>query len=321
MKLLLETTTNHVSQDVLREFEQVILSDASNEAVEVRNGLLSRGLFKIFRTLPFRKCLALRGEADYFAVLMGMGYFGKCLPHFLRARRRYIYLFDAWKHHHDLIEKAVRVCRLDGVFLSSSQAVKDFQKRKLTVSCQWIPEGIDVHQYSFNPYCEKDIDVLQFGRLWDWYHQEIKDALIQSKKKYVFHLGGGRFVFKTRQDFIQGLARSKISICIPSNIGRPNFEDNYSTMTNRYLQSMAAKCLIVGFMPDEMKELFAYNPIIEIDRSDPSGQLLEILANFQKYEPLVEKNYEVVCREHTWAKRWEIIQENIKNSVDLNTGK
>jgi hypothetical protein len=79
-------------------------------------------------------------------------------------------------------------------------------------------------------------------------------------------------------------------------------------MTNRYLQSMASKCLIVGCLPKEMLELFAYNPVVEIDRNAPIEQLKTILNNYSDYFPLIEKNYETVSKYHTWENRWKQIK-------------
>jgi hypothetical protein len=71
-----------------------------------------------------------------------------------------------------------------------------------------------------------------------------------------------------------GLANSKISICVPSDITHPERTGNISTITNRYLQSMASKCLILGKLPHDMLHLFDYNHIIEIDEENPVLQIV-----------------------------------------------
>ena len=78
-------------------------------------------------------------------------------------------------------------------------------------------------------------------------------------------------------------------------------------MTIRYLQSMAAKCLILGHAPKEMIDLFGYNPVVEIEMSDPVGQLQSLLNSFSDYIPLIEKNFNKVASEHTWPHRWQQI--------------
>jgi hypothetical protein len=70
---------------------------------------------------------------------------------------------------------------------------------------------------------------------------------------------------------------------------------------------MAAKCLIVGILPEEMKLLFDYNPIVEIDLRDPVWQILSLLKDFDEYIPLIERNYQTLLEQHTWSRRWEQI--------------
>ena len=36
---------------------------------------------------------------------------------------------------------------------------------------------------------------------------------------------------------------------------------------------MASRCLILGKMPDDMKYLFDYNPILEIEEQNPIAQI------------------------------------------------
>jgi len=74
-------------------------------------------------------------------------------------------------------------------------------------------------------------------------------------------------------------------------------------MTIRYLQSMIAKCLVVGCIPEDMKELFDYSPVVEIDRNDPVGQLDALLKSYDNYRPLIERNYREVLEKHDWKHR------------------
>jgi hypothetical protein len=80
-------------------------------------------------------------------------------------------------------------------------------------------------------------------------------------------------------------------------------------MTWRYLQSMASKCLILGKVPDEMRQLFDYCPIVEIDVDDPEGQLRQVLSEYMSYLPLIERNYAFVEKSHQWPNRIEMMQQ------------
>ena len=54
-----------------------------------------------------------------------------------------------------------------------------------------------------------------------------------------------------------------------------------------------------------MDLLFDYNPIVEIDMANPFAQLQSVLSNYENYIPLIERNYENVCRNHSWSNRLE----------------
>ena len=67
------------------------------------------------------------------------------------------------------------------------------------------------------------------------------------------------------KDLVAGLANSRVSICFPQSITNPERCGKVETVTLRYFESMASKCLIVGKCPLELRDLFGYNPVIEVD--------------------------------------------------------
>lgn len=275
---------------------------------------------KVILKLLFRstnllyKLSFLRGSKKEinFAALMGLT-FDFLLPCFYFSGSNYVYMFDAWPRFHWMIAKYAQFLNIKIIFFSSREVTKRFNKLNSGVKGMWIPEGIDTNAYLSLPYNSKDIDVLEFGRKYDLYHDLIKEELEKSGKTHLYEIKKGQVIFKKNEDFLKGLARSKITICVPSSITHPERAEDISTMTLRYLQSMASKCLIVGIMPEEMKELFDYMPIIEIDMSNPSGQLMYLLDNFDSFTSLIERNYEEVKKSHTWNIRTRKILDIIKN--------
>ena len=312
---------NHCSQDVMNEFEKAILSDSEIKVVKKASQLWFLPLYYLDKLagkigLNFTKILtqffvrdsSCRQDA-YFVVLMGKGDFNKIYPYiFFNKRNRIVYFFDAWpKDQPDIIDFINR-CKINRIFVSSSEAAIELNKKQDCPIVNWIPEGVDVLAYKQLPYSQKDIDVVQIGRKYDWYHEQILPFFNETGKVYLYERTKGRIIFPSREDFVDGLSRSKISICFPSNITHPDRAGTIETMTNRYLQSMASKCLIVGHAPLEMIEQFGYNPVIEIDRNAPMDQLKTILENYSDYIPFIEENYEIVSKFHTWENRWEQIK-------------
>jgi hypothetical protein len=249
-----------------------------------------------------------------FSILMGPN-FRKTLPRYLGDGRKSVYIFDAWPHNHDKISRYATACRLEHLFVSASQSTAALGLLLKSVKCHWIPEGITPGDYylAFTP--ERDIDVLQFGRRFDKYHQMIAPELEKRGRKYVYEKVSGQVIFPTRLDYVEGLARTKISICAPLSVSHPERAGGIETMTVRYLQSMLSRCLLVGHAPSEMIQLFGYNPVIEIDYRDPAGQLLGLLDRLDEYQPLIEKNYRAVREHHTWSSRWQQIKSILQGEA------
>lgn len=298
----------HVAQDTVNEFQNVIISDKVD--VEDTSNLTRIFSQAVLRLMPRRLgSLALykRKGVKKFCIIVGHE-FQKCLIPFLYNRDNSLYVFDAWPAYQDRIENFIRSTGVRNVFFSSRYATELFAAKGLDCKMTWVPEAITISDYRFKDYAEKDISVLAFGRRYDEYHNKIVGRLQQENISYLYEKVKKAIVFPTREDFIDGLARTKISICVPSSITHPEKAGKISTMTIRYLQSMASKCLIVGYMPDEMRPLFDYIPIVEIDMSSPAEQLISILRNFDRYIPLIERNYAYIREHHTWEHRWTMIR-------------
>jgi glycosyltransferase involved in cell wall biosynthesis len=307
----------HVSLDTVWEFEEAIHLDPRVRLVSSRDSFLSHVPNIVWRTI-FR-VLSSRDQPrpepkmqvdilpEIFAILMGPN-FRKTMPRFLADAHKSAYLFDAWPQNHEKIRQFADACRLEHLFVSSSQGAAALGKVVRSTQCHWIPEGITPGDYflAFTP--ERDIDVLQLGRRYNKYHQLIAAALEKRGKNYLSERQAGTVVFPTRLDYVEGLARTKISICTPLSISHPDRAGGIETMTVRYLQSMHSRCLIVGHAPAEMIQLFGYNPLIEIDYNNAAGQLLDLLDHLEDYRPLIEKNYLAVRQHHTWENRWEQIK-------------
>lgn len=295
--------------DLYYEFERAILNRPDWESVKGVNhsqAFILRQLLKFIPpiSIPFKK------HKNYVVI----GYQKeKFFPYFnLKADLKVLWMYDAWEPLFSEIEKTIRTYGIHILFTASKQSAEYFNNLYLdNFNCYWVPEGIDATQYLFVPYHERKIDVLQLGRKWDLLHESILP--LEESFVYKYEKRAGQIIFPTRNEFLTGLANSKISICVPSDITHPKRTGNISTITNRYLQSMASKCLIVGKAPFDMPFLFDYNPIIEIDEKNALKQIQSILTNFDDYIPLIEKNYEVLVKNHQWSNRIELMENYIQN--------
>ncbi len=315
MELIVRPPRNyHVSYDTSEELEAAILRDM-RVAAATANPLIADGFSFATRLLPRAgldagRFLGARGRAqspdrerDYFAVMMELDA-ARVAPWFSRSARKSVYMFDAWPARHAAILKFVADWGVQFAFVSSRQAAERLAKLSEHCTFIWVPEGVDPDRYQRRSSLERDIDVLQLGRKFDAHHVLIEPALERAGKTYVYEREKGKIIFPEREQFIDGLARSRISICVPSSVTHPERAGDIETMTIRYLQSMASKCLVLGHAPEEMVDLFGYNPVIEIDNANAAGQILDLLDNYDSYQPLIEKNHAAVTSEHSWDNRW-----------------
>ncbi len=299
----------HVSIRTVMELENVLIHEWGMGTVpEKERSLLQRGLYRIGRSAPWlvRK-LQRQHEAKelYFAVLMGVEHIRKAFPYFHRkARRKAAYVFDCWPSKYDRMAEEVERYGIDPLFLSSAQAVEGLRERLPEhPRIVHIPEGLDPSPYQPFPFEEKDIEVLQFGRKHPAYHENLLRGLEGTGIDYLYEEAKGNLVFPDLDSFIKGLGRARISVCFPASETHPELSEGVSTLTQRYLQSMASKCLVIGSMPEDAKGVLQEGAVIEADMDDPAAQVRDILERFDEYVPLIERNYDHVLREHTWSER------------------
>jgi hypothetical protein len=294
----------------VNEFEESIISLENIKTVPEFN---NRYLKKIFRPgiVYFINLISPKVSIPVFYISMGVSEANRSLPYALFSKNNILFLFDAWPRHDHLINQIVKAYNISKLFVTSRESAKRLKASIEGTDVYWCPEACNPGDYRPSDYKDKNIDVLQFGRKYELWHNMVYDSFMQKGISYSFEKEKGQVVFKDRNEFIYGLGRAKISICLPMNITNNSVSGGISTMTNRYLQSMVSKCLIVGVKPDEMSYVFDYDPVIPIDFKNPVQQIIEILKNFNDYIPFIERNYQECITRHTWKNRWKLVRETL----------
>ena len=274
---------------------------------------VSSRLYTLFHTV-LRPLLSRICRADV-VVSIGLAYrhylFGKTFPHFtFGSTLRVLWIWDAWEPRLQEIAALAREAKIDILLVSSSQSSELLQSA-LGGACEvhWVPETIDVSEYRAKPWNERKIDVLAFGRSLPRYNEAIR---ILTSKGLNCVLGQR---FPTREEFISALADAKISICFPRVVTDPDVAGQISTVTHRYLQSMAAKCLIVGEAPLESQQMFGHDPVVAVDWRDPAGQLLHIMSHPESFTSLIERNFTALTRDHQASNFTARIEQRIREKL------
>jgi hypothetical protein len=198
-------------------------------------------------------------------------------------------------------------------FLTARQSVEEFRRRMPTMSTVWIPEATSPMDYRNDiPLRDRTIDVLELGRKFPRYHDAIVTRLSVLNRVHRYELTQGRLLFPNRAALVEGLAASKVSVCFPASMTHPEYAGDVETTTHRYFESLASKCVILGHAPQELVDLFGYNPVIEADLERPELQLESILENVSDYQRLVDDNYDRFLKVGTWECRANSIVEQLE---------
>ena len=303
--------TRHASLYDVNEFEESITGFENIKTIPEFN---NKYLKKIFRPGIVRiiNLFTPKVSSDLFYISMGISEANRSIPYALFSSNNGLYLFDAWPKYFPIITQIVKAYNITNLFVSSKESAEKLDNLLEKTKVHWCPEGCNPGNYRPFDFNKKDIDILQFGRKYDYWHNMVVEGFRQHDISYLYEKIKGELVFKNRSDFIDGLGRTKISICFPMNITNREISGGVSTMTYRYIQSMLSNCLIVGIKPDEMNYIFDYEPIVQVDFNNPVDQISDILKNFNDYIPLIERNYQECISKHTWVNRWKMIREIIK---------
>lgn len=319
MKIIIKADSKGMNVGDGNELETTIQSDPGVRSVYANKwyffplvvlvGILRRICYTLgySKRLEVPRWMNVGTHNNFFSVLMaGVGF--RKTPQFILPCKKSVYLFDCWPAHWNAIRNYLREFNITHVFINSDKFVSEIKRMNLPCGVTMVPEGINVKEYWFLPYKDKDIDLMEFGRKHPTYHKRLKAYLKGKEERHQYTFVESRETFKAL------LSRSKISICFPRSVTHPEDGEDFEFMTMRYLQTIASKCLIIGKSPPDMITLFGYNPVIDADLENPEQQLENILANYEDYHSLIEKNYQEVCANHTWQNRWSQIAQILKES-------
>lgn len=295
---------------VYEDFEADLVRYSGWRPVQGSINVLERIFEKFFlprlryRTFPFN-LPRLQRNSLYFASLSGIEYI-KIFRHFsFQARLKAIYQFDSWAHDHAVNENAFRSFGINIAFVSIKGAAEYFNHLRIPgFKAYWIPEAVSCDRYRWLEYGDKHIDFLQYGRRWDWLHEQLLPFCRARTLRYQHphDLDRDKSQFRSREALLDALAATRIAICVPKTITHPRTHD-LPTLTTRFFECMASKCLILGHAPEDLIALFGYNPVVEVDHSDPGGQLAHLQEHYLGFVPLIEKNYQTTRERHQWKNR------------------
>lgn len=209
------------------------------------------------------------------------------------------FIYDCWPPRY---REWIGLCRRHDIqiaFVTARQSRDYLAARLPHIEFIWMPEACNPDTFiAAKPLSERTIDVLEYGRKLEPLHSQIAEGLHAAGITLAVSSGD-----LTREDFVQRLASAKTVICFPRCMTHPDSTGDVETVTQRYFECMASRCLIVGHCPTELRDVYGYNPVIELDLLRPTRHLCEILDTIHDYQPLVDRNYEMTRKVGTWDRR------------------
>ena len=107
----------------------------------------------------------------------------------------------------------------------------------------------------------------------------------------------------------EAMENTKITIALPRSVIQAEVAGDIETLTQRYWESMLSRMVMVGHAPKELVDLVGYNPVIELEKKNPIGQIEDILAHIEDYQPLVDRNRDTALQIGDWTLRMKKVIE------------
>lgn len=215
------------------------------------------------------------------------------------------YAFDCWEPWWDHWERALRRFRVRVAMFSSHQAAAEMARRIPELRAHWIPEALDPTGYAGDrPLVERTVDVLEFGRRHATFGRHATRVLASLNARHVYPEPNARLVpDHDGRGVRDALSNARALVCFPRCDTHPEKAGRVETVTARYFEGIFSGCVLVGRAPQELIDLFGYNPVVTVDPANPGEVLRRIVEEPGAFQELVTRNLIRARRVGTWDTR------------------
>lgn len=216
-------------------------------------------------------------------------------------------IWDCWPRYWETMEKFFRKHNVKTAFFTSSQTADHFKSVFPTCNIFHLPEGIDTQIYNpGKPLRERSIDYLEYGRcscIVDSAKLDDSINVVSSRNE----LNG----LATREDLVNALADSKITIAMTRLDNQPEIAEGIDTLTQRYWECMLSGVILLGRAPQELIDFIGYDPTVKINLDNVNLQIKYILSHIEDYQDLVDRNRTVALQKGDWSDRIKTIMQQL----------
>jgi len=203
------------------------------------------------------------------------------------TRRIVPFIFDCWPEQFDRWESLLRKHRVNRAYFTARDAGQAMERRIPGFLAHWLPEACEPERFSpALPLNERTIHVLEMGRKHLTVHDRLVKGLAGTGIKHLFSKKDSSTpIFVGLSALYGAMADTAVCICYPKSVTHnSNTSEAVETLTQRYLETIGSGALAVGECPGELKDIFGFNPVIELSAAEPAGHVLDILRNISDYQ-------------------------------------
>lgn len=215
--------------------------------------------------------------------------------------------WDCWPRFWKATERFFLKHKVRTAFFTSSQTAEHFKTIFPRCNIIYLPEGIDTCIYKQGkPLRERSIDYLEYGRCCS-----IVDSAKLDNSINVLSSRNERNGLATREDLVNALADSKITIAMTRLDNQPEIAQGIDTLTQRYWECMLSGVILLGRAPQELIDFVGYDPSVKIDLDNVNMQIRDILCHIEDYQNLVSRNRSVALQKGDWKDRIKTVMQQL----------
>ncbi len=229
------------------------------------------------------------------------------------AYRLIPWVYDCWEPDFPRWDRLLLRLRPPVAFFSCRRVADRFADRLPDTVCHWVPEAVDCKAYSpGQDLAARCIGVLEVGRRWGEFSRRFGPALERCGISSLRSDAATAPTAIPSDRFRDVLASTRLLVCYPKSITHPDAAGSVETVTYRYFEGMASRCLLVGHCPAELRELWGYDPVIEVNLNTDPRHLVEIATDPSRHQALVDRNYARLREVGLWRHRLEFMARHAR---------
>jgi hypothetical protein len=201
--------------------------------------------------------------------------------------------------------------QFDHIFTTTREGA-DFVRKTYGVPTSVLRQGFDcLHWHSVS--AERSIDLIGFGRQPPSYHQQFQLEFHRADSPLLYlhsPIGAvhGPQVHVERPMMLKLIQRSKLALAFHMLVEPHGSRPKAMFLTNRWLESLAMGCIVVGKRPiggmaDEMLNWPDATVELPDDASAAAGLVKELAADASYLQTIRRRNVMQMCSQHDWRHR------------------